>query len=43
MANTTNQNNEVRQNAAENGTKIFVNLPVSDLKKTMNFFSNKKG
>jgi predicted lactoylglutathione lyase len=40
MTNTTNQNNEVRQNAAENGTKIFVNLPVSDLKKTMNFFSN---
>src|SRR5690242_14825431 len=40
MANTTNQKNEVRQNATENGTKIFVNLPVSDLKKTMNFFSN---
>jgi uncharacterized protein len=40
MTNTTNQNNEVRQNATENGTKIFVNLPVSDLKKTMNFFSN---
>ena len=40
MISTTNQNNEVRQNAAENGTKIFVNLPVSDLKKTMNFFSN---
>jgi uncharacterized protein len=40
MTNTTNQNNEVRQNAAENGTKIFVNLPVSNLKKTMNLFSN---
>lgn len=40
MTNTTVQNNLVKQNAAQNGsTKIFVNLPVSDLKKTMNFFS----
>jgi uncharacterized protein len=40
MSNTTVQNNLVKQNVAQNGsTKIFVNLPVSDLKKTMNFFS----
>jgi len=40
MTNTTIQNNLVKQYAEQNGhTKIFVNLPVSDLKKTMNFFS----
>jgi predicted lactoylglutathione lyase len=40
MTNTTIQNNLVKQNAEQNGSpKIFVNLPVSDLKKTMNFFS----
>jgi len=40
MTNTSIQNNLVKQNAEQNGsTKIFVNLPVSDLKKTMNFFS----
>lgn len=40
MTNTTVQNNLVKQNAEQNdSTKIFVNLPVSDLKKTMNSFS----
>lgn len=41
MTNTTSvQNNLVKQNAEQNDrTKMFVNLPVSDLKKTMNFFS----
>jgi uncharacterized protein len=40
MTNTTIQNNSVKQNAEQNGrTKMFVNLPVNDLKKTMNFFS----
>ena len=37
---TTNHNNLVKQNEQQSGcTKIFVNLPVSDLKKTMNFFT----
>ena len=41
MTNTTIQNNLVKQNAEQNGrTKMFVNLPVRDLKKTMNFFSD---
>jgi len=40
MTNTTIHNNLVKQNEQQNGrTKIFVNLPVSDLKKTMTFFS----
>src|SRR5690242_15447489 len=40
MINTTTHNNLVRQNEQQNGrTKMFVNLPVSDLKKTMTFFS----
>jgi predicted lactoylglutathione lyase len=37
--NLESENNLVKQNAEQNNTKIFVNLPVSDLKKTMNFFS----
>ena len=40
MTNTIIQNNLVKQNAVQNGrTKMFVNMPVSNLKKTMNFFS----
>lgn len=40
MTNTTTHNNLVKQNEQQNSrTKIFVNLPVSDLKATMNFFS----
>lgn len=40
MTNTTIQNNSVEQHAEQNGRiKIFVNLPVNDLNKTMNFFS----
>jgi hypothetical protein len=34
-----NQNDLVKQNAESKGTQIFVNLPVKDLKKTMDFFS----
>jgi predicted lactoylglutathione lyase len=37
--NLESESNLVKQNAEQNSTKIFVNLPVSDLKKTMNFFS----
>ncbi len=40
MTDTTTHNNLVKLNEQQNGpTKIFVNLPVSDLKKAMNFFS----
>jgi predicted lactoylglutathione lyase len=39
MNNTIIQNDLVKQNAEPNGgTKMFVNLPVRDLKKTMDFF-----
>jgi uncharacterized protein len=33
------QDELAKQNIESNGTKIFVNLPVKDLKKTMDFFS----